>query len=354
MSKPIVSVVMAVCNVERFLAEAIESILNQTFTDFEFQIVDYGSTDNSKSIISSYAVRDGRVKYREMPPCDLPVARNASCALAQGEFIAIMDADDISLPDRLSREVEYLQRHPQVSFIGGAVEWIDSSGRPFHIHRHPSDERGIKNGLLTHNVFWHPTVFMRKDAFVSVGGYRSVFVCSHDYDLALRISDKYECANLDEVLVKYRVHPIQLTADRHIQQSLCKLAAQASAAARRAGRPDLLDTVREINPATLASLGVGETEQRNSVVSDGRAWIRNLMTAGEFAAALAGARRILASNLDQVEPWQVSELYLSMAELYWREKKVWKCIASVAHAVLARPVVIGRPLKPLLQRLGLA
>ena len=100
MNEPVVSVAMVVCNVERFLAEAIESILAQTYRDFEFVIVDFGSTDRSKEIIAGYAAKDSRVKLHEIPHCGLAEARNAGCFLAQGQYIAIMDADDVSLPER--------------------------------------------------------------------------------------------------------------------------------------------------------------------------------------------------------------------------------------------------------------
>jgi hypothetical protein len=354
MNQPQVSVAMAVCNAERFLAEAIESILDQSLKDFEFIIVDYGSTDNSKSIISSYAAKDSRVKFHEVPPCVLPAARNAGCFLAQGQYIAIMDADDVSLPNRLSWEIEYMERHLQVALLGGAVEWIDSSGRSIRIIRHPVKDQDLKSGLLTYNVFWHPTTIMRREAFVSVGGYRSAFVCSHDYDLAIRIAEKYECANLEEVVVKYRVHPIQLTSDKRTQQTLCKLAAQASAVARRNGQPDLLETIQEITPSLLSTLGISEFTQRNSVVTDSLIWIQNMVEAGDYAAALNAARRIVESDLGQVEPRQVSELYLVIAKLCWIDKKLLEFILSVGRAVLARPILIGRPLKPLLHRIGLA
>jgi hypothetical protein len=354
MNEPLVSVVMVVCNVDLFLVESIESILGQTLREFEFIIVDYGSTDKSKAIAVRYAAKDSRIRFHEIPNCVLPAARNAGCFLAQGQYIAIMDADDISLPERLSRQVEYMQRHPQVALLGAAVQWIDSVGRPFHTHRHPTDGRELKVELLTHNVFWHPTTVMRKEAFAAVGGYRHAFVCSHDYDLALRIADKYDVANLDDVVLRYRVHPIQLTSDKNLQQSLCKLAAQASEAARSKGQPDPLDSIGEITPSVLATMGVSELVQRNSVVSDGRVWVRNTIAAGDYAAALSAARRITQLDLRHVDPWQVSELYLSVAELYWRERKIWKCLVALRQAVRARPILLGRPLKALLHRLGLA
>ena len=129
MKNPLVSVVMVVCNVERFLGEAIESILGQTYRDFEFVIVDFGSSDKSKEIISSYAARDSRMKLHEIPHCGLAEARNHACSLAQGQYIAIMDADDISVPERLAWEVEFLDAHPQVGVVGGAVDWVDATGK---------------------------------------------------------------------------------------------------------------------------------------------------------------------------------------------------------------------------------
>jgi glycosyltransferase involved in cell wall biosynthesis len=354
MNRPLVSVVMPVCNSERFLAESIDSILGQTFKDFEFVIVDFGSTDNSKSIVSKYATLDSRVKFHQVPPCTLPAARNAGCFLAQGRYIAIMDADDVALPDRLAWEVDYMEKHPHVALLGGAVEWINSMGQAFETARHPTADRELKSELVTHCVFWHPTILMRQEAFVSVGGYRTAFVCAHDYDLELRISENHQCANLEQVVLKYRFHPSQLTFDKHSQQTLCKLAARASAAARNKGLPDPLDAVQEITPSLLATLGIGKLALRNCAVTDARLWIRYMIAAGDYAAALTAARRILESDLDHVEPLQVSELYLLVAGLYRKQGKFWKCFLAVGQAVLARPMIVGRPLKPLLHRLGLA
>ena len=122
MSNPLVSVVMVVCNVDHFLAESIESILGQTFREFEFIIVDFGSTDKSKAIAASYAAKDNRVKLHDAPHCALAEVRNFGCSLAQGEYIAIMDADDVSAPDRLMLETEFMENHPEVGLLGGATE----------------------------------------------------------------------------------------------------------------------------------------------------------------------------------------------------------------------------------------
>ena len=108
-NQPLVSVVMVIRNVEKFLPQAIESVLNQTFRDFEFIIVDFGSTDRSKDIAAGYAARDGRIRLSEIPTCSYIAAKIAACSLPKGRYIAIQDADDVSLPDRLKLEVDFLE-----------------------------------------------------------------------------------------------------------------------------------------------------------------------------------------------------------------------------------------------------
>src|SRR5579872_49842 len=128
MNEPLVSVVMVTRNADRFLAESIESILGQTFRDFEFIILDFGSTDKTKAIVSSYAAKDSRVRLHEIPSCGLAEARNAGCSLARGKYIAIMDADDVSVPERLALEVEFMENNPGVGVLGGVTECIDATG----------------------------------------------------------------------------------------------------------------------------------------------------------------------------------------------------------------------------------
>ena len=126
---PLVSVVLVIRDVERFLPEAIESILNQTLRDLEFIIVDFGSSDRSRGIAASYAANDKRIKLSEITPCSYIEAKISACALSTGRYIAIQDADDVSFPERLQLEVDFLERHPEVGMLGGAVQWIDSEGQ---------------------------------------------------------------------------------------------------------------------------------------------------------------------------------------------------------------------------------
>lgn len=353
MGQPAVSVVMATCNVERFLGEAIESILRQTFRDFEFIIVDFASTDNSRSIAAKYAALDNRIRLNNIPNCLLPEARNAGCALAQGRYIAVMDADDISLPQRLQLEIEFMEKHPEVGLLGGAVEWVDVAGGSLGPQEHPGEDQEIRSVLLDYCPFWHPTLLVRRQAFLSIGGYRTAFVFGHDYDLELRMADHFKCFNLKQVLLKYRIHPSQVGFRNQRLQTLCRLAAQASAVSRKEKNSDPLNGVNEITSALLIRLGVSEATQQNALAADCRNRIRTMFTAGEYAVALQAATNLLNSDTARVERWQIADLYLTVARLHWAQKSLRKSLLAALNAVVRRPAVIGRPLRPLLNRLRL-
>jgi glycosyltransferase involved in cell wall biosynthesis len=320
------------------------------YTDFEFVIVDFGLTDDSKSIISRYAANDDRIKFHEIPVCTLPVARNAGCSLARGEYIAVMDADDVCLPDRLKLEVEFMQKHPKVALLGGAVEWIDATCRPLGAHHHPTGFPEITSELTTHCTFWHPTILMRKEAFVAVGGYRGAFVYAHDYDLELRVADKYECANLSDVVLKYRIHSAQVTLQKQRQQTLCKLAARTSASSRKSDHCDPIGAVSDITPALLEKLGIDSAAQEKALVSDCWVWVRSMTAAREYTAALNSANLMLESKHVHVERWLIADLQLLVAQLYWKQGRFLESLLTACHAVITRPLILGRPFRLVLGR----
>ena len=353
-TKPLVSVVMVVCNVDRFLAEAIESILGQTFRDFEFIIVDFGSTDNSKRIILGYAATDSRVKLHTIPSCGLAEARNASCHFARGEYLAIMDADDVSVPDRLARQVDFMEQHSEVSVLGGAVEWIDTTGRALITWDNPVGNCDIQAALFERCPLWQPTVLMRREAFMDVGGYRQPFAPAEDYDLWLRMAERCQIANLKQVVLRYRIHPYQVSMRKRTQQTLGFVAAQVAASSRRAGMSDPLDSVKEITPEVLATLGITKAKLQNELASERGRWIRNMYLAGEYSVTLQAALEALQSDLEYVERQQIVDLHLMIARLYWRQGQFLNSLLAVAQALLMQPVVVGRPLRRVVRRLGLA
>ena len=349
-NKPHISVVMVTRNVERFLGESIESILAQNFQNFEFVIVDFGSTDNSPSIVSRYAATDSRIKFHVIPGCGLAEARNESCRLALGRYIAIMDADDVALPSRLLWEAEFMEQHPHVGVVGGAVEWIDSAGKPLMISRHPLENSELQTALLTHSVVWQPTALIRAEAFARAGQYRGAFAPAEDYDLWLRIAEHFEIANLERVVLQYRIHPHQVSLQKCAQQTLAILGAQVSASARRLGRPDPLDAVKELTPPLLLSLGVTEAQQRAELAANFWQWIQHMCRAGEYATALDGGLQFLQSHSDHVERQQVAEVKLLVGKLWWRHKQFAKGLLAIGQAIVIWPGIFGRLLEAVARR----
>jgi glycosyltransferase involved in cell wall biosynthesis len=350
-NKPIISVIMVTRNMQRFLPQTVESVLGQSFREFEFIIVDYGSTDNSKKSLTKYAQSDPRIQLHEIPECPLVEARNAGCSLAQGRYIAVQDADDISLPDRFRLQVEFLESHPEYGMVGGLPQWVDLNGKEMWVAPFPTDDEGIKSALRYCFPFCHTSLLIRRDAFEMVGGYRSVVTQSHDYDLALRISDHFRCANLPQVVVNYRVHPFQVSLSKRNKQTLCKLAAQASAASRRAGKKDPLDSVREINTAALVSMGVSEAQQQAELASDYRTWIESMEFSGEHAAALKVTLEALRSGWSHISRSQIAEFYFTAARLYWKQNKVASSFFAAFQAVLRQPQMLRRFVGPMRNRL---
>jgi hypothetical protein len=211
-----VSVVMSVYNGERYLREAIDSILGQTFRDFEFIIVDDGSTDGTWAILQSYD--DPRIfLLRNEENIGLTRSLNKGLAVVQGDYIARMDADDISWPERLEKQVAYLDVHPEVGLIGTSVEIIGERGERLAVLRRPMDPTFITWSLLFDNCLVHSTVMYRRSLVEKLGGYNPSRY-AQDYGLWSRMSFETQVAKLPEVLVSWRRHPAGITAQKLARQ----------------------------------------------------------------------------------------------------------------------------------------
>jgi len=205
---PSVSVVMSVYNSDRYLRESVESILNQTFTDFEFIIIDDGSTDDTYGILQEYSNTDNRVKVVSRENRGLVYSLNEAIDLAKGEYIARMDGDDISLPDRFEKQVAHLNQNDDVVAVGTRIVLIDECGRPLMEwnHKHSHDEIVPRLLIGDGSALTHPAVMMRKAAVIEIGGYDEIFQVSQDLDLFIKLSEIGKLENLPEVLLYWRQH----------------------------------------------------------------------------------------------------------------------------------------------------
>ncbi len=206
---PKVTVLMPVYNGESYLRETIESILAQTFRDFEFLIVDDGSEDTTPLIIDSYC--DNRIKVlKNATRLKLSGALNRGLDEARGDFVARMDADDLALPERLARQVEFLEQNIEVGICGA---WINRFGKGRnYVDKNFVHEADIKAYSLFDCPFFHPTVMMRKSLLDKYSlRYDGDYYPTEDYELWTRAVDYFPCANIGKVLLKYRVHKASMT-----------------------------------------------------------------------------------------------------------------------------------------------
>ena len=213
---PRVTVLMPVYNGEEHLREAIESILGQTYRDFEFLIIDDGSTDRSAEVIGAY--RDPRIRLvQNETNLGLIATLNRGLALSTGEFICRMDQDDISLPERITRQVTFMESHPEIAVCGA---WFRKFGAGrSKVVRWQTDPDGIRCGLLFDAMVGHPTVMLRRDFLRKFDlQYDPAYKNAEDFALWVRVAEHGDLANLDEVLLNYRVHPAQITQSASVGQ----------------------------------------------------------------------------------------------------------------------------------------
>ena len=202
-----VSVLLPVWNGEAFLEAAVESILRQTLSSLELIIIDDGSTDASAAIAEKLACGDDRVRVLRREHQGLSAALNAGIAAARGEYVARMDADDISVPHRLQKQVAYLDAHPSCVAAGAWIEVVDEAGRHLGLKTFVEKHEEISAALLQGvSPIAHPTVVLRRDVLRAAGGYDARRYPSEDLDLWFRLAERGELANLGETLLQHRRH----------------------------------------------------------------------------------------------------------------------------------------------------
>lgn len=210
---PEVSIVMSCFNAKRWLDKAINSVLAQTFQNFEFILVDDGSNDETWDIIKNYRLKDQRIVAISKSNSGLADSLNAGISQARGVWVARLDADDLSEPDRLEKQLAYVHAHPDVLLLGTGFVEVDEYGSIIKKHQYPS-EHDVLVWHMEHlqRFFPHSSAFFRRDIVKEVGGYNPLFKKSQDWDLWLRISERGKIACLPECLVSVRRHADQVSS----------------------------------------------------------------------------------------------------------------------------------------------
>ena len=209
--EPLVSVVMPAYNAEKFIGEAIESILNQTFKDFEFIILDDCSKDSTWKIIQEYAKKDERiVAVRNEKNLNIALNRNKGVEMSKGKYIVWADADDISKPERIEKLVNYMENHSEVGICGSNFQGF-SGDQIFETREFFEDDERLRKNIFKFSPVAQPTAIIRKECFSTVGLFNPDYPPAEDIELSFRIGERYKFGNVTEILLRYRVHPSSAT-----------------------------------------------------------------------------------------------------------------------------------------------
>lgn len=302
---PLVSVVMPLYNCEQFVRAAIDSILSQKFTDFEFLIIDDGSTDNSLSIARSYT--DSRVRVLAEPHEGLVATLNRGLSVATGKYIARMDADDVSSPRRLVQQIAVLESCDDIVLVGCCARCINTEGEPVGNYVIPAlGGKELAVALCASNQFVHGSIMMRTQAALAVSGYRDAFLTAEDYDLWLRLGEIGHLAHLPAFLYQLRVHPQSksvLEGDR--RRKACAAQARQYTLQRRLYGHDGLDYT---TPFSGAALPVQPSLSMVALIE----WAQICLWQGEIQLGINVLRRALSAQTNDARSWAiVPPIYLS-------------------------------------------
>jgi len=203
---PLVSVVMPAYNAEKYISEAIESILNQSFKDFEFIIVNDASTDGTSSIIKKYAELDNRIIIlNNEKNLNIAKSRNKGVEKATGKYIVTMDSDDRALPNRLQEQYDYLNLHKDVSISIGNINVMDENGVFQYTREYPKEDMELRSKVYKFNPFPNPTIMCRREVYEKVGKYDNQYVPIDDFDFWLRAGVYFKFGNCDKIVLNYRI-----------------------------------------------------------------------------------------------------------------------------------------------------
>lgn len=331
MNSPRITVLMPVYNGERFLKEAVDSILCQTFTGLEFLVMNDGSTDRSMEILQSYS--DPRIRIASNDQnLGLIASLNRGLSLAKGEYIARMDADDVSMPDRLERQYAFMVDHPEVGILGTHADVIDPDGRKKYGFRYPETHGEIVWGLCFGCPLIHGTMLARKSCLSSTGGYNAQYQHCEDHELYVRLSGMTRFANLARVLLLIRRH------EHNVSVSYKETQAEKTVFSHQAMMSGILET--PVPLSVCRSIYENHYRKPHDVLESARL-IRSLFAAWETKANLSVKEKTAVSR-------DAARRMLRMTRHIRRNPKVFRvyvmalrldpaCLLSALYRKIIRP-----------------
>lgn len=311
-ANPRLTVAMSVYNDGPYVGEAIDSILQQSFADFEFLIIDDRSTDNSAAVIAQRAAQDARITVLESPEKGRVPALNALFAAARAPWVAIMDSDDISMPDRFAQQMAKANSDTRLGVIGCSAFLIDAAGRRIGDGTpKPVTHEDVLESLEDKPLVNHNAVLIRREPVLELGGYHRAYRHAEDYDLWLRLVDRVRFANLPEDLVAYRVYADQVSTKHVVEQTANAAISWQAYLERQAGRPDPTGGLTQM-PALEQ---IDELFGRSGVAAYARRRIVNRILFSAEALATDGYRPVI-EHVGEAGP----------------DKRLWRACARLLRA----------------------
>jgi glycosyltransferase involved in cell wall biosynthesis len=289
---PVISVITPVYNNAPYMREALDSILNQTFSDFEYILINDGSTDNSLQILEEYAAKDDRIRIASHGNKGYIAALNEGLDQARAEFIARMDADDVALPDRFEKQLAFLRANPGCVVVGGRVLLIDSDGAPLREMCSETTHEEIDAAHLAGHggTIVHPAMMGRRSAIDAIGRYSTAYPWAEDLDFFLRLAEVGRVANLPDVILRYRQHLSSIGYSKSEQQQKSTIAVVRDTHLRRG-----LPVPNGSDAKSVVVPSAGESYRK---------WAWWALSAGYVASARKHALRALRNEPLSVESWR--------------------------------------------------
>ncbi|TES83524.1 MAG: glycosyltransferase [Hadesarchaea archaeon] len=224
---PLLSVIMSVFNGEKYVKETVESILNQSFRDFEFIIVNDGSTDGTPRILRNFD--DDRIKIIDQENQGPAKARNRAIRVSKGKYIGIIDCGDVAFKKKMEIQINFLERNKEIYGVGAWANIVDEDGKIVGVMEQSTEFKDIKKTILKSNTFIHSSMVFRRKLFDKIGLYDESFKFAHDYDLVIRAVRKFKIVNIPQVLLNYRISEESISFQKRKQQSYYALKIRARA-----------------------------------------------------------------------------------------------------------------------------